>query len=92
MSVQKYSKSMKVQIMVESGLVFSHLGGGLYEMIKNRYEPEKRLCSSEEVAELFNNTTKVAIEKENGDFLTNYVVHDRMKNKKTKRVILVNLT
>ena len=91
MNVHKYSKNMKIQIMEESGLVFSHLGGGLYETTKNRYESEMKLCGSEEVAELFNNTTKVAIEKENGDFLTNYEVHDRMK-KKTRKIILVNLT
>lgn len=93
MTVHKYSKSMKIQIIEESGLMFSHLGGGLYETIKNRYESEKKLCGSEEVAELFNNTTRVAIEKENGDLLTNYKVHDRMKmKKKTRKIVLVNLT
>lgn len=83
---------MKIQILEESGLAFSHLGGGLYECIKNRYEHDglEKLYGTAEVSELFNNTTRVTIEQKEGDFLTNFKVQDRMKQV-TKKIVVVEL-
>lgn len=92
MPVNKYSRSMKIQIMEESNLVFSNLGEGLYECLKSRQESEARekLYSSEEVSEIFNDFVKVAIKQENGDFLVNHEVRDRMK-KKTRKIVLIHI-
>lgn len=69
--IAKYPNSMRFKIETRSAVVFSEIGGGIYECVKNRFEDtEGELLGADLVAEIFNTSSSVSIKLKDGTYIS----------------------